>query len=266
VAATAMTSAVEMLEGHPLLEVAEEARLPLLTPLNAMHGDEIEREVETRLGEGYRTFKIKVGTDARADLERVALIRRAVDGRGTLRIDANRAYAEEDACRFAAELDPSAVELFEQPCAAADWEANAAVARVSAVPLMLDEPICAIADIERASRIAGVGFCKLKLKRFGGLSRLERALRRVRELGMAAVLGDGLAAEPCCWMEACVARTTVSNAGEFNGFLKPKVRLFAEPLRVENAHLVLSRGMSPRLDEEALARQTLEMVALGEPL
>jgi hypothetical protein len=34
---------------------------------------------------------------------------------------------------------------------------------------------------------------------------------------MEPVLGDGLS-EIGCWMEACVARTTIHNAGEFNGF------------------------------------------------
>jgi hypothetical protein len=49
------------------------------------------------------------------------------------------------------------------------------VASVSPVPVMLDEPICELADVKRASAIANVGFCKLKLKRFGGLDLLREA-------------------------------------------------------------------------------------------
>ena len=144
-----------------------------------------------------------------------------------MRLDANRAYSEADACRFAMALDPAGIELFEQPCPAEDWEANARVASVSPVPVMLDEPICELTDVKRASAIANVGFCKLKLKRFGGLDLLREALDAVHEWGMEAVLGDGLSSELGCWMEACVARVTIRNAGEFNGFLKPNVRLFA---------------------------------------
>jgi len=54
--------------------------------------------------------------------------------------------------------------LFEQPCHSDDWDANASVAKVSTVPIMLDEPICGLDDIERAADIPNVGFCKLKLK------------------------------------------------------------------------------------------------------
>jgi L-alanine-DL-glutamate epimerase-like enolase superfamily enzyme len=253
VAATALLTAIEMLEGHPLLKTDREVRLPLLTPFNSSAQKDIEQEVERRIEEGFRTFKIKVGKDVTDDLKRVHAIQRAIDGRATMRIDANRAFSESDACHFASSLDPSGVELFEQPCRAEDWDANAHVAKVSTVPVMLDEPICELADVTRASTIPNVGFCKLKLKRFGGLDLLREALDAVSSSGMESVLGDGLSSELCCWMEACVARVTIHNAGEFNGFLKPKVRLFEEPLQFAAGELVLPPGFVPAIDADVLA-------------
>ena len=253
VAATALLTAIEMLEGHPLLDVTTDTRLPLLTPFNGSAPKDIETEVERRLEDGFRTFKIKVGKDAGADTARVRTIQRAIAGRATMRLDANRAYSEADGCRFAAALDPAGMELFEQPCDSDDWDANANVAKVSTVPVMLDEPICAIEDIERAADLENVGYCKLKLKRFGSLDGLKRALERVRELGMEPVLGDGTSCELQCWMEGCVARGVIRNAGEFNGFLKPKVRLFADPLRFEAGALVLGAGYTPTMNADVLA-------------
>jgi L-Ala-D/L-Glu epimerase / N-acetyl-D-glutamate racemase len=257
VAATALITAIEMMEGHPLLECGDEARLPLLTPVNAMNVPEIADEIERRIAEGFRCFKIKVGNDVDADLKRVRGIQKAVAGRATMRIDANRGYSEADACRFAAALDPDGVELFEQPCRAEDWDANAHVARVSPVPVMLDEPICAAEDIERASTLENVGFCKLKLKRFGGLDLLRNALNLVRARGMEPVLGDGLGGDIACWMEAAVARSTIRNAGEFNGFLKPKICLFENPLAFRDGVLTLPRGYAPRIDRAILAAQEI---------
>src|SRR5712691_4672247 len=106
VAATALLTAIEMLEDHPLLRINRELRLPLLTPFNGSAPKEIEEEVERRLEDGFRTFKIKVGKDADADVKRVRAIQRAIAGRATMRIDANRAYSEADACSFAAALEP----------------------------------------------------------------------------------------------------------------------------------------------------------------
>src|SRR5215467_1672543 len=253
VAATALITAIEMLEDHPALRIERETRLPLLTPFNSSAPADIAAEVERLLDEGFRTFKVKVGKDADADARRVKAIQQAIGGRATIRLDANRGYSESDACRFAAALDPAGIELFEQPCDADDWDANARVAAVSPVPVMLDEPICAVADIHRAGGIANVGFCKLKLKRFGGLALLEEALAAVRAHGMEPVLGDGLGTELSCWMEACVATRTIRNAGEFNGFLKPKVRLFREPLRFAAGELVLSPELRPVLDLDVVA-------------
>jgi len=172
-------------------------------------------------------------------------------------------YTEGDARQFAAALDPSGIELFEQPCDAEDWDANASVAKVSTVPIMLDEPICALADIKRAAGIRNVGFCKLKLKRFGGLSLLRNALDAVRRLGMEPVLGDGLSSEIGCWMEACVASVTIRNAGEFNGFLKPRVRLFVEPLQFAAGELVLSPGPMRTIDADVLAEHEIVRERFG---
>jgi L-alanine-DL-glutamate epimerase-like enolase superfamily enzyme len=248
VAGSAFCLALEMLQESPILTIETPSILPLLTPINALRENEIEAEIEKKLVQGFRTFKIKVGKDVKADLERVAAIQQIVGKRATLRVDANRAYTREEGVLFASSLNPHALELFEQPCDADDWEANAEVASVSNVPMMLDEPICSIEDISRAAEIKGVGFCKLKLKRFGTLRGLFEGLEYVRSCGMEPVLGDGLGSELTSWMEACVASKTIRNAGEFNGFLKPRERLFDNPLQFEKGNLILPRGYQPSLN------------------
>lgn len=260
VAATALVTALEMLTRPAMLETESETRLPLLTPFNAVDASEVAEEVERRLEEGFRTFKIKVGKDVRSDLNRISAIQDAANGRATLRIDANRAFNREDAISFATSIDPQNIALFEQPCAAEDWDANAAVAKFSRVPLMLDEPICAPTDIDRAAGIEGVGLCKVKLKRFGSLAGLEAAINQVKTNGMDAVLGDGLGSEINCWMEACVARRTIDNAGEFNGYLKvrPESRLLETPLGFEMGEMVIPAGFRPQMDRRKLAASTLD--------
>ncbi|MFC6674208.1 mandelate racemase/muconate lactonizing enzyme family protein [Marinobacterium aestuariivivens] len=263
VAASALATAIEMVDDNPLFTVTEDARLPLLVPINSTDLAEIPKEVEQLLEQGFCTFKIKVGKNVDADLRRVAAIQKAAGGRATFRIDANRAYDREQGSQFAAALDPTGIELFEQPCNAADWDANAAVASVSSVPLMLDEPICSLADIERAAQIDGVQYCKLKLKRFGSLEGLKQGLDQVRQYGMEPVLGDGLGSEVSSWMEACVALRTIRNAGEFNGFLKPKIRLFNEPLRFDKGAIALHRGYKPTLDRSILESCTIEKIRIS---
>lgn len=253
-AVTALSSAIEMLAGSPLLALSAPMRVPILGLVNATGESEVEREIETLLAAGYRTLKVKVGFDADADATRVRAIQRMVGTRATLRLDANQGYSRTDACRFAAGLAPEGIELFEQPCAADDWDAALAVAQVSAVPMMLDESIYGTSDIVRAAETGAARYVKLKLMKLGGLERLERALHLIRELGMQPVLGNGVACDVGCWMEACIARSTIDNAGEMNGFLKPIRPLFVQPLRVEHGAIVLEPGFEPILDRDAAGR------------
>lgn len=256
VAATALMVALQCVSGHRLLDHSEALRLPLLSPVNGDTPDALHTELEERINEGFRCFKVKVGKDVDADIKRLGLIQSIVDGRATLRTDANRAYSVADAKRFATSIDPAGVELFEQPCHADDWDGNAAVAAVSNVPVMLDEPICSVADIDRAAGIKGVGYCKVKLKRFGGLDQLYSAIRHIQDRGMQAVLGDGLGAEIACWMEACVARNTIDNAGEFNGYLKASDTVLEPALGFDDGCLVAPPAFTATPDAARLSAMT----------
>jgi L-alanine-DL-glutamate epimerase-like enolase superfamily enzyme len=260
-AATALTTALEMLEASPWLQVPERACVPLLGLVHGSEPAELGHEVEELLAAGFRTLKVQVGFEPDADGRRVRRIQDVVAGRCRLRIDANQGYDRDQGCAFAAALDPDGIELFEQPCAAGDWDAALAVAKVSAVPMMLDESIYGIGDIERAAELGAARYIKLKLMKMGGLERLAQAIGRIRELGMEPVLGNGVACEVGCWMEACVARTLIANAGEMNGFLKPVARLLATPLGFADGAIVLEAGYAPRLDHAALARWTVERAA-----
>ena len=88
--------------------------------------------------------------------------------------------------------------------------------------------------------------------KLGGLDRLAAAIATIRECGMEPVLGNGVACEIGCWMEACVAHGRIDNAGEMNGFLKARRMLFATPLAFDRGDIVLD-GATPALDPKALA-------------
>lgn len=255
-ACSVLVTAIEMIEADPLLDVRGATAIPLLVPVNAMELDAIGPEIEGYIASGFRTLKVKVGFGVDGDLARIARIQREVSGRATIRLDANQAFTKEDGCRFAAALDPAGFELFEQPCHMDDWDANAAVAKLSTVPLMLDESIYGIDEIDRAAGIAGVGYVKLKLKKLGGLNRLKAALDRIWQVGLQPVLGDGVSTGLSCWMEACVARSTIRNAGEMNGFLKLTTRLLQDELPFANGAIHLQPDWRPALDFAALDRRT----------
>jgi len=257
-AVTGLVTAIDMMAGEPLLALDSPARVPMLGILNADAPPAIAAEVDALIEKGFRTIKVKVGFDADADARRLREIQRIVAGRVTLRVDGNQGFGVDDAVRFASGIDPEGIELLEQPCAAGDWEAARAVARVATVPMMLDESIYGLDDIRRTAELRVAAFVKVKLMKFGSLARLAEAIDLIRELGMEPVLGNGVACEIGCWMEALVARTRIRNAGEMNGYLKPAVPLLANPPRFEGGAMLLEPGYRPDFDAAALESCTRE--------
>lgn len=260
---TAFVTALEMAEGHPVLSADDERMTPLLAIINATERGAIGAEIEARLAEGYETLKIKVGFDLRPDMERLAFIQDRVAGRAALRVDANQGYTQGEGVSFVGGIDPADIELVEQTCAEGDWQAAVAVAaeaRKSEVPVMLDESIFGIDDIDRAADLNCADIIKLKLMKMGGLEALADGLRHIQKRHMRPVLGNGVAGDIGCWMEACISVDMLDTAGEMNGFLKPQTRLFEVPMIVRDGNLVLRAGGDVAVDEDALSAHTLDRV------
>ena len=97
-------------------------------------------------------------------------------------------------------------------------------------------------------------------KRVRSLERLTLATRRIQELGLSTVLGDGTSTEIHCWMEACVARNGVNTPGQMNGFLKIQQNLFSNPLQFDRGDICLQENFWPVIDRDVLERHTVAML------
>lgn len=255
---TAFATALEMLEGNAYLSPGREQAVRLLAGINEKEDDKVRAEFERFYADGYRTFKIKVGFDVEKDLAHVRTVQRLSMGRAKLRIDANQGYSAAQGVAFVRALDPADIELVEQPCRAGDWASHMEVVRAAGVPMMLDESIYGLEEIQRAADLAAARFVKLKLMKLGSLDALGAALERIRALGMSPVLGNGVACDLGCWMEACVAARHIDNAGEMNGFLRARAGLLTQALEVRSGALLLQPGFVPQLARERLAPYIVE--------
>ncbi len=134
---------------------------------------------------GYPILKIKLGSDD--DAARLAAVRAArPDAR--LYVDANAAWSAEEAVRRLADLVPLGLEMVEQPVPRDDIEGLGYVQAHLDVPVVADESVRTVADVERLAA-AGVQGINLKLMKVGGLAPCLQMLRRGRELGQRVMLG-----------------------------------------------------------------------------
>lgn len=257
-AATGFGTALEMLDDCDVLETLDDLRVPLVGLLSAKDETGLAKEFEDQFEGGYRTFKVKVGFDVENDSRHVRTVQRIVNGKGLIRIDANQGYTAEQGIAFVKSLDPADIELFEQPCAAGDWESHLAVVKQSPVPMMLDESITDLADIDKAAALQAARYIKLKLMKLITMRKLEDAISRIKSLGMIPVLGNGVACDIGCWMEACVAARHIDNAGEMNGHLKTGTQLLTGKLELNEGALRVKAGFAPSLDVRVIDRHRVD--------
>jgi L-Ala-D/L-Glu epimerase len=250
--ASAFASAADMLEGAAVLRPPRDRLVPVLGTINDTEPAAMRAQIDRLCQQGYRTLKIKVGTDHAADAVRIRGALEHVAGRALLRVDANQGFSPPDAIAFAHAVPREGIELFEQPCKAGDWESHLKVAANCPLPLMLDESIYDEVDIDRAAATGSARFVKVKLMKFISLDRLARAIERIRFHEIEPVLGNGVASDIGCWQEACVAEAGIRNAGEMNGWLKMRRSILRNPLRIEAGAIRLPAGWWPQLDDQAL--------------
>lgn len=152
--------------------------------------------------EGFRALKIKVG-DAQgpaADLARIEAITRAVP-RARLRIDANQAFAPDEAVAFAQALTGmgAAIELLEQPVAKEDVAGLKYVRERVSMPVFADESARSVAEVVHLLRENAVDGINVKLMKSGIEGALQiialcRASRVKLMLGCMLETGLGIAA------------------------------------------------------------------------
>ncbi len=133
----------------------------------------------------YPIIKLKLGSDD--DIVRVAAVRAArPDTR--IYVDANAAWSPKEAVRQVKALAPYNLEMIEQPVAKEDIEGMGYVQAHTEIPIVADESVRSLADIEALAAV-GVKGINLKLMKVGGLIPALEMLRRGKELGQKIMLG-----------------------------------------------------------------------------
>ncbi|MGA6167429.1 mandelate racemase/muconate lactonizing enzyme family protein [Amycolatopsis magusensis] len=152
-------------------------------------GEVAERVAEGREA-GYRAFKVKIGLHTE-DLAVVRAVREAAGADAPLWVDANQAYAVDEAVRVSRVLSELDVHAFEQPLPANDVVGLGRLRAESAVPVALDESLRHPSDLATFVKLGAVDVAIAKVQRSGGLT-LSRRLCSLAEDSGVRLMGSGL--------------------------------------------------------------------------
>jgi L-alanine-DL-glutamate epimerase-like enolase superfamily enzyme len=165
-------------------------RIRLSWTVNVKHLEEIEPLMHEGSRRGYRHFNIKVGPDPAFDVELAKTVRRLAPD-CFLWADANGGYTTEKALYVAPRLAAVGVNVFEQPVPPNCLSGLAELKRQRALPILLDEGVVNVSDLEEFHKLKLMDGVAMKPARTAGLFDAQRQVAFLENNGLM-FLGSGL--------------------------------------------------------------------------
>lgn len=146
--------------------------------------------------DGFGIAKIKVGLDP-TDVDRVIRIQQAGGAALRIRIDANQAWDVTTTVSTVEAWQRAGVNLdfVEQPLPAHDVRGHAELRRRLSVPIMLDESVFTVHDLQRAVDLEAADLVNIKLAKCGGIVPGLEIARQARAAGLGVMVGSMMESE-----------------------------------------------------------------------
>lgn len=224
------------LQGKPCHELYAplSQRMPLTSYTIGIDAPEVIREkVLDAEALGFKVLKVKLGRDN--DRELVQTIREV--SQLPLYIDANQGWSDRaKAIELIYWLHDQGARLIEQPMDKNDLDGNAWLTGRSPIPLLADEAVQRLADMDRLK--GAYHGINVKLMKSGGMYEAHQMILKARTLGMKVLIG--CMSETSCATHAGIALAPLCDWADLDGPWLTKNNPFDNPL-MENGKYVLNR-------------------------
>jgi len=152
---------------------------------------------------GFDTIKLKLGTTAREDIERVRTVREALGREAILRIDANQGWDVPTAIAALRAIREFDIEFCEQPVPHWDLEGLKRVRNEAGVPVVADEAVFDHHDALKVMRADAADVVNIKLSKSGGIRTARKIAAVVEAAGKTCMIG--------CMMESRLGLTAAAH-------------------------------------------------------
>ncbi len=150
--------------------------------------DFMKRQIREKIEAGFGCIKLKIGAiDFEKELELLRIIRREFNENTLeLRVDANGAFAPEEALEKLKRLSKFQIHSIEQPIRQGQWEVMAKLCKKSPIPIALDEELIELKtneDMQKMLETIHPQYLVLKPSLLGGFSRSRELIYAAEQAG-----------------------------------------------------------------------------------
>ncbi len=178
---------------------------------------------------GITDFKIKIYGDLKKDQARLDVLADLSRQHGVsdlrIRLDANNFWSDrpEEAIRYIKSLH-APIFAIEEPIGAQDASGISKVSTDTGLPVILDESLCTIEDLEQYKNLPGRFIANIKVSKVGGLIRALHLVDAIKQLNWPIIIGCHVAETSlltrAALIPACAAgENLIAQEGAFGDYL-----------------------------------------------
>ncbi|MGF7078795.1 dipeptide epimerase [Mucilaginibacter sp. UYCu711] len=181
--------------------------------------------------DGFKVIKVKLGRDT--DKELINIIRSVTEV--PIYVDANQGWTDRqkslEMCHW---LQEQGVVLIEQPMLKTDTESNAWLTQHSPIPIIGDEAVQRLGDVEKAAGIYhGIN---VKLMKSAGMYEGRQMILKARQLGLKVLIG--CMSETSCASLAAAALAPLCDWADIDGPFLTKNNPYRDPAFVDGKYVL----------------------------
>ncbi|MBE1555589.1 mandelate racemase/muconate lactonizing enzyme family protein [Sporosarcina limicola] len=176
---------------YDLLGGRYHAEFPITHVLSIAPPEAMAKEAEEKVALGYRSMKMKVGTQVAEDVKRIQAVRARVGEDIAIRVDVNQGWKNSaNTLQGLRDLEQCSLDWLEQPVLADDIDGMVEVKSKSSVPVMIDEGMRGVRDMREIIAKRAADKVNIKLMKCGGIYPATKLAHMAEMAGIECQIGS----------------------------------------------------------------------------
>ena len=191
----------------PVYELLGGRRQELITDItiSVNEPEEMVRDSLDAVNKGFKTLKLKVGSDPEKDINRLKRVWKEVGHCIRLRLDANQGWTPQEAVYILQKVEDAGIriELVEQPVKGHDLEGLKFVKDHISIPVVADESAFSPQDVFKIIQMGAADMINIKLMKTGGIHNALKICTMAESAQMECLIG--------CMLESRISVTAAAH-------------------------------------------------------